>query len=106
SGDCFEAAQSDFVFLVFFVAYLLRALRGRLTRNGTLLMSSHSESSRIGMGCMRLSTERDRDETRAIEVLHAALDLGVTFLDTADAYCLNDSETGHNERLIAHGPST
>src|SRR5262249_1402301 len=23
------------------------------------------------------------------------------FLDTADAYCLNDSETGHNERLIA-----
>src|SRR4030095_8731759 len=35
------------------------------------------------------------------EVLHAAFDLGVTFLDTADAYCLNDSETGHNERLIA-----
>ena len=72
-----------------------------LTRSGTLLMSSDSESSRIGMGCMRLSTERDRDERRAIEVLHAALDLGVTFLDTADAYCLNDSETGHNERLIA-----
>ena len=53
------------------------------------------------MGCMRLSTERDRDEARAIEVLHTALDLGVNFLDTADAYCLNDSETGHNERLIA-----
>jgi len=51
---------------------------------------------------MRLSTERDRDEARAIDVLHAALDLGVNFLDTADAYCLNDAETGHNERLIAH----
>jgi len=50
---------------------------------------------------MRLSTERDRDEARAIDVLHAALDLGVNFLDTADAYCLNDAETGHNERLIA-----
>jgi len=43
----------------------------------------------IGMGCMRLSTERDRDEARAIAVLHAAFDSGVTFLDTADAYCLD-----------------
>jgi aryl-alcohol dehydrogenase-like predicted oxidoreductase len=50
---------------------------------------------------MRLSTERDRDEARAIEVLHTALDEGITFLDTANAYCLDDSETGHNERLIA-----
>jgi aryl-alcohol dehydrogenase-like predicted oxidoreductase len=53
------------------------------------------------MGCMRLSTERDRDDARAVEVLHAALDAGVTFLDTADAYCRDDSEVGHNERLIA-----
>jgi aryl-alcohol dehydrogenase-like predicted oxidoreductase len=50
---------------------------------------------------MRLSTESDRDETRAIELLHAAFDGGVTFLDTADAYCLNDDDIGHNERLIA-----
>jgi len=55
---------------------------------------------------MRLSTEAGRDEVRAIEVLHEALDLGVTFLDTADAYCLNDSETGHNERLIARALKT
>jgi aryl-alcohol dehydrogenase-like predicted oxidoreductase/histidinol phosphatase-like enzyme len=53
------------------------------------------------MGCMRLSTERDRDDARAVEVLHAAFDAGVTFLDTADAYCWDDSEVGHNERLIA-----
>ena len=50
---------------------------------------------------MRLSTERDRDEARGIAVLHAALDAGITFFDTADAYCWDDSETGHNERLIA-----
>jgi len=50
---------------------------------------------------MRLSTEPDRDEAKAIEVLHAAFDAGVTLLDTADAYCWNDSDTGHNERLIA-----
>ena len=65
-------------------------------------MSSPPEYARIGMGCMRLSTERDReDEARGIEVLHAALDLGVTFFDTADAYCWDDSDVGHNERLIA-----
>jgi aryl-alcohol dehydrogenase-like predicted oxidoreductase/histidinol phosphatase-like enzyme len=53
------------------------------------------------MGCMRLSTERERDEESAIAVLQFALAEGVTFLDTADAYCLDDSEVGHNERLIA-----
>lgn len=58
------------------------------------------------MGCMRLSTERDRDETRGIAVLHAAFDAGITFFDTADAYCLDDSELGHNERLVARALST
>jgi aryl-alcohol dehydrogenase-like predicted oxidoreductase len=60
----------------------------------------------IGIGCMRLSTERDRDDARAIEVLRTALDAGVTFLDTADAYGWDDSEIGHNERLIAQALST
>ena len=58
------------------------------------------------MGCMRLSTARDRDETRAVEVLHAAFDAGVTFLDTADAYCRDAGEVGHNERLIARALTT
>ena len=53
-----------------------------------------------GLGCMRLSTDRDRDETRGIAVLHAALDAGIRFLDTADAYCWDEDERGHNERLI------
>jgi len=53
------------------------------------------------MGCMRLSTDGDREEPRAVEVLHAALDAGVTLLDTADAYCRDERDTGHNERLIA-----
>ena len=55
---------------------------------------------------MRLSTERDRDDARSIDLLHAAFDAGVTLLDTADAYCWDDSERGHNERLIAHALST
>jgi aryl-alcohol dehydrogenase-like predicted oxidoreductase/histidinol phosphatase-like enzyme/predicted kinase len=61
---------------------------------------------RIGLGCMRLSTDRDRDEARGIAVLHAALHAGLTFLDTADAYCWDDSERGHNERLIARAIAT
>ena len=55
----------------------------------------------IAIGCMRLSTIPDRDDDRGIAVLHAAFDAGVTFLDTADAYSLDDSDFGHNERLIA-----
>ncbi len=50
---------------------------------------------------MRLSTARDRDEARAIAVIHAALDAGVTLLDTADSYCHDETDVGHNERLLA-----
>jgi aryl-alcohol dehydrogenase-like predicted oxidoreductase/histidinol phosphatase-like enzyme len=60
----------------------------------------------IGMGCMRLSTDRGRDDALAIEVLHAAFDAGVTFLDTADVYCWDADEAGHNERLIARALAT
>ncbi|HEX2444025.1 MAG TPA: aldo/keto reductase [Vicinamibacterales bacterium] len=60
----------------------------------------------VGIGCMRLSTEPGRGDDRAIAVLHAALDAGVNFLDTADAYCLDDGERGHNERLIARALAT
>jgi aryl-alcohol dehydrogenase-like predicted oxidoreductase/histidinol phosphatase-like enzyme/predicted kinase len=50
---------------------------------------------------MRLSTTSDRDESRGVAVIHAALDAGVTLLDTADAYALDDADVGHNERLVA-----
>ena len=56
---------------------------------------------RIGLGCMRLSTVAERDDARSVDVIHAALDAGATILDTADTYCRDDSEIGHNERLIA-----
>lgn len=55
---------------------------------------------------MRLSTAADRDESRAVDVIHAALDAGATLLDTADAYCHDDRERGHNERLIAQALDT
>jgi aryl-alcohol dehydrogenase-like predicted oxidoreductase/histidinol phosphatase-like enzyme len=60
----------------------------------------------IGLGCMRLSTIKPRDSARAVAVIHAALDGRVTLLDTADAYCLDDGDIGHNERLIAQALKT
>ena len=63
-------------------------------------------SSPIGLGCMRLSTERERDEASAIAVLHAAFDAGISLLDSSDAYCWDDTERGHNERLIARALTT
>lgn len=55
----------------------------------------------IALGCMRLSTARDRDDARSLAVIAAALDAGVQLFDTADAYAHDDREVGHNERLLA-----
>jgi aryl-alcohol dehydrogenase-like predicted oxidoreductase len=60
----------------------------------------------IGLGCMRLSTVEPRDDARSIAVIHAALDAGATLLDTADVYCLDDTDLGHNERLVAQALKT
>jgi aryl-alcohol dehydrogenase-like predicted oxidoreductase len=49
---------------------------------------------------MRLSTEDARDDSRAEGVLLAALEAGVELLDTADSYARDDTDVGHNERLI------
>jgi pyridoxine 4-dehydrogenase len=56
--------------------------------------------SEIGLGAMPLSLEGRPDERDAIEVIHHALDLGVTFIDTADSYCTSQDDFHHNERLI------
>jgi aryl-alcohol dehydrogenase-like predicted oxidoreductase len=50
---------------------------------------------------MRLSTDEDRDERRAAEVVSAAIDSGITVFDTAHAYGRDGTEMGHNERLLA-----
>jgi aryl-alcohol dehydrogenase-like predicted oxidoreductase len=56
---------------------------------------------RIGLGCMRLSTDEDREEERALETIAAAAEAGVTVFDTARAYGRGEHEVGHNERLLA-----
>ncbi len=59
-----------------------------------------------GIGCMRLSTRADRDDDESVRVIHAALDAGFRFFDTADAYAIDASDAGHNERLIARALAT
>jgi aryl-alcohol dehydrogenase-like predicted oxidoreductase len=54
----------------------------------------------IGLGEMPMSLAGRPDEDRSIRTIHAALDAGVTLIDTADAYCLDGSEIGHGERLV------
>lgn len=49
---------------------------------------------RIGLGCMRLSTDEDSDDDRALATIAAALDAGITVFDTARSY-------DDNERLLA-----
>lgn len=56
--------------------------------------------SAIGLGGMPMSIEGRPDEARSVSAIHAAIDAGVTLIDTADAYHLNPGETGHNELLI------
>ena len=57
--------------------------------------------SAIGLGGMPMSIEGRPDEARSITTIHAALDAGVTLIDTADAYHLDPTDVGHNELLIA-----
>jgi aryl-alcohol dehydrogenase-like predicted oxidoreductase len=57
--------------------------------------------SAIGLGGMPMSIEGRPDEARSIATIHAALDAGITLIDTADAYRLAGEAESHNELLIA-----
>lgn len=62
--------------------------------------------SAMGLGCMQLSRMSAvdapilNDSERAFGVIHAALDAGVTLLDTADIYAPSWDTLGHNESLV------
>ncbi|MEV4172590.1 aldo/keto reductase [Nonomuraea sp. NPDC049709] len=60
----------------------------------------------IGLGAMPMSVAGHMpDEAQSIRTLLAALDAGVTLIDTADAYTPSHEDVGHNERLVARALS-
>lgn len=59
------------------------------------------EVSAIGLGAMPLSLPGRPNRERAIATIHAALDVGITLIDTADAYTTDADGPGHNELLVA-----
>jgi aryl-alcohol dehydrogenase-like predicted oxidoreductase len=75
------------------------------------LGNSHLEVSAIGLGCMGMSfaygAPEERDEGESIATIHRALELGVTFFDTAEAYGPYTNEEllaralkGHRDRVV------
>lgn len=64
----------------------------------------------LGLGLLRLSTEGRPAHDESIRIIHSALDQGVRILDTADSYCLDNSEFHYGEQLAQqaieswHGP--
>ena len=72
-----------------------------MTKTATTRRLGDADIFPIGLGGMPLSLEGRPDEDRAIRTIHAALDAGVTLIDTADAYSRDEHDVGHNERLIA-----
>ncbi len=64
------------------------------------LDSSGLHFAAIGLGAMPLSISGRPDEAQAFAVIEAFVEGGGNFIDTANVYCLDDDDIGHNERLI------
>ncbi|GIG34709.1 aldo/keto reductase [Cellulomonas pakistanensis] len=65
--------------------------------------------SAIGLGAMPMSMNNDKvypEHDEAIATVHAALDAGVTLIDTADIYAPSWDQMGHNERIVAEAVRT
>src|SRR6201991_4425941 len=63
----------------------------------TVKLGDELTVSAIGFGAMALTpVYGEVDDTESLATLHAAVDLGVTFIDTANVY-----GSGNNEKLIA-----
>ncbi|WP_086726439.1 aldo/keto reductase [Streptomyces carpinensis] len=67
-----------------------------MTMNTRSLGTTGPQVSALGLGCMGMSAlYGDADRTESVATIHAALEAGVTLLDTGDFYAM-----GHNEMLI------
>ena len=72
----------------------------------TTLGNTGLNVSALGFGAMHFSLSGRPPEAQGLDVLHRVLDLGVTFIDTADAYCRDETDKHHNERIIQKALAT
>ena len=78
-----------------------REMKSRTIGNDTV---GHVEVGAIGMGAMAFLWPAERPGDQVRDTMRAALDAGVTFIDTADGYGLDSAGAaamGQNERLVA-----
>ena len=54
----------------------------------------------IGLGGMPISIAGRPDHADAVRVIERFVEIGGNFIDSANVYCLDDADLGHNERLI------
>ena len=66
------------------------------TASPTTKLGDDFTVSALGFGAGALAAYGDADDAESLATLNRCLDLGVTFIDTADVY-----GAGSNERLIA-----
>jgi aryl-alcohol dehydrogenase-like predicted oxidoreductase len=66
----------------------------------TQIANTGIEVSAIALGGMPMSIYDRPPESQSLDTIHRALDLGITFIDTADSYCKDESDKHHNEKLI------
>lgn len=70
------------------------------------LGSTGRRVSALGLGAMPLAIAGRPEEADAIRVVHRALELGVSWIDVADTYCLSDDDIGYGERLVQRAVAT
>jgi pyridoxine 4-dehydrogenase len=71
------------------------------------IKASFAESiGRLGFGALHLSILPRPSTEAAIAVIHTALRSGITLIDTADSYCMDESDRHHNELLVRRALQT
>ncbi len=61
------------------------------------LNNTNIEVYAIGLGAMPLSLAGRPDEIQALSVIESFIDGGGNFIDSANVYCVDDSDVGHSE---------
>ena len=63
-------------------------------------IGQHYKVFPVGLGGMPISITGRPDRADAVRVIERFVELGGNFIDSANVYCLDDTDLGHNERLI------